>query len=128
MGERQRVSLKADVVAKSDELGIVWGYANVADLVDLHGEVVPAAELVRAKYEFMKNYALGNTALNINHDPDQELARTRAVIVESTIHVLGTRAAWYVGVMLLDEELRQLARTGELKGFSIEGSAMKEPD
>lgn len=127
MSDRQRVSMQVDVVAKSDELGIVWGYANVADLVDLHGEVVPAAELVRASYEFMKNYALGNAALNINHDPDQELPRARAVIVESTMHVLGTRPAWYVGVMLLDEQLRQLARAGEVKGFSIEGTAVKEP-
>ena len=124
---RQRVKLAATVVRKDDELGILWGYASVGDVVDLHGEVVPGEELIRASYEFMREYALSGAAvLNVNHDPELEIPRTQAVVVESTMHLFGTRPAWFIGVMLLDEQLKQLARDGDISGFSIEGWAQRE--
>lgn len=43
--------------------------------------------------------------------------------MESTFHLLGTNVAWFVGVKLLDEDLREAARRGEISGFSIGGWA-----
>lgn len=106
-------------VAKSDlELGIVWGYASVAEIVDDEGDVVPQSELVRAVYEFMENYYLGQAGLMVNHEGAAD-----AVLVESTFHVLGGNVAWWVGVKLLSDELRESARKGEISGFSIGGYA-----
>lgn len=110
-------TLKLEIVQKSEELGILWGYASVADVVDLQGEVVTQQELVRAVYDFMSSYYAGEAAIGENH---QQVAE--AVLVESTFHFLGGRMRWYVGVKLLSEELREAARKGEISGFSIGGT------
>jgi DNA adenine methylase len=110
--------MSIDVVRKSDEMGIIWGYASVADIVDLQGDVVPAEELVRAVYQFMEDYYAGAATIKENHDADPEV-----VLVESTLNVLAGHVAWFVGVKLLTEELRQAARDGEISGFSIGGWA-----
>jgi hypothetical protein len=100
------------------ELGILWGYASVADITDLQGDVIPQDELIAAVYAFMEGYYAGKTAIKVNHS---EVAQ--AVLVESTFHVLGTNVAWFVGVKLLDDDLRGAARSGEISGFSIGGTA-----
>lgn len=107
-----------EVVRKSDEWGIIWGYASVADLVDLQGDVVPQDELVRAVYQYMEDYYADQAVIRENHDEVAEV-----VLVESTFHFLAGKVRWYVGVKLLSEELRQAARDGEISGFSIGGTA-----
>ena len=76
---------------------------------------------MRADYQFMEDYYAGQATIKVNHDKPAQ-----AVLVESTLHFLGTRAAWWVGVKLLDEDLRQAARDGEISGFSIGGWADTE--
>lgn len=117
----KQFKVKVQVARKSDELGILWGYASVADIVDLQGDVVPQDELVRAVYQFMEDYYAGQTSIKVNHDKPASV-----VLVESTVQMVGTRAAWYVGVKLLDEDLRKAARDGEISGFSIGGWAEEE--
>jgi DNA adenine methylase len=114
----QRLIKFEEVVRKSDELGILWGYASVADLVDLQGDVVPQEELVRAVYQFMEDYYAEQAVIRENHDEVAEV-----VLVESTFHFLAGKLRWYVGVKLLTDELRQAARDGEISGFSIGGTA-----
>lgn len=109
----------AVTVAKTDpELGIIWGYASVAEVVDDQGDLIPGAELVRAVYEFMEDYYLGRAGIMENHEGAAE-----AVLVESSFHVLGGNVAWWVGVKLLSDELREAARSGAISGFSIGGYA-----
>jgi len=117
----KQLKVKVDVVRKSDELGILWGYASVADIVDLQGDMVPQDELVGAVYQFMENYYAGQTVIKVNHDKPAS-----AVLVESTFHLVGTHVAWFVGVKLLDEDLRKAARDGKISGFSIGGWAEDE--
>lgn len=107
-----------ELVQKSDELGIIWGYASVADIMDLQGDVVPQDEMVRAVYQFMEDYYREQATIRENHADEAEV-----VLVESTIHFLALKARWYVGVKLLTAELREAARTGEISGFSIGGTA-----
>lgn len=105
------------------ELGILWGYASVADITDLQGDVIPQDELIAAVYAFIEGYYAGKTAIKVNHDE-----AAAAVLVESTFHVLGTNVAWFVGVKLLDEALRDAARSGDISGFSIGGRAEDEEE
>lgn len=119
----RQVKMSIDVVRKSDEMGIVWGYASVADIVDLQGDIVPADELVRAVYQFMEDYYAGAATIKENHETAPEV-----VLVESTLNVLAGHVAWFVGVKLLTEDLRQAARDGEISGFSIGGWAQNEED
>jgi hypothetical protein len=118
---RQAVKLAVEVVRKSDEWGIIWGYASVADLVDLQDDIVPQGELVAAVYQFLEDYYAGRATIRENHKDEAD-----AVLVESTFHFLGGRLRWWVGVKLLSDELRQAARDGEISGFSIGGYAIKE--
>lgn len=119
----RQVRMAVQVTQKSDELGIIWGYASVADLKDLQGDTVPQDELVRAVYQFMQDYYAGQAAIGDNH-----VEAAQAVLVESTFHFLAGRLRWYVGVKLLDEELVEAARTGEISGFSIAGWAGEDSD
>ena len=120
---RKQVAVKVQVAKSSDELGIVWGWASVADLVDLQGDIVPQDELVKAVYQFMEDYYSQAATIKVNHDKPAE-----AVLVESTLQVVATRVAWWVGVKLLSDELRQAARDGEISGFSIGGTADMEEE
>ncbi len=117
------VRMSVEVVRKSEELGILWGYASVADIEDLQGETVPQNELVSAVYQFMEAYYAGQAAIGDNHEQ-----AAQAVLVESTFHFLAGRLRWYVGVKLLDEELLEAARQGEISGFSIGGWAEDEEE
>lgn len=115
------VKMAVEVVQKSDELGIIWGYASVAELKDLQGDTVPQNELIGAVYQFMEDYYAQQAAIGENHEKPAE-----AVLVESTFHFLACRLRWYVGVKLLSDELREAAREGEISGFSIGGWAEEE--
>jgi len=119
----RKLNLAVKVTKTDKEMGILWGYASVADIVDIQDEIVPQDELVRAGYQFMQNYYAGQAAIKVNHE---ELAE--AVLVESTFHWLGNGLAWFVGVKLLSDELREAAKTGDISGFSIGGWAEEEPE
>jgi DNA adenine methylase len=112
------VKANIQVVRKSDELGILWGYVSVADIVDSQGDIVPWSELFPAVIQFMEAYYAGKTSIFVNHEGVAE-----AVLVESTFHIVAGNPAWFVGVKLLSEELRAAARDGEISGFSIGGRA-----
>jgi hypothetical protein len=112
------LKVQVKVERSSEDLGILWGYASVADIEDLQGDVVPQDELIQAVYQFMEDYYSGDATLKVNHDKP-----AKAVLVESTFHVVGTRLAWFVGVKLLDEDLKAAARKGDISGFSIGGWA-----
>jgi|DewCreStandDraft_4_1066084.scaffolds.fasta_scaffold06909_3 hypothetical protein len=114
----RKLSLRVQAARQDQELGIIWGYASVADILDEQGDLIPQDELIRAVYEFMENYYRGETTIRVNHGKPAQ-----AVLVESTFHLLGTNVAWFVGVKLLDEDLREAARRGEISGFSIGGWA-----
>lgn len=120
---RKSVAVRVKVEKSSDELGILWGWASVADLVDLQGDLIPQEVLVRAVYQFMEDYYRQDATLKVNHETEAE-----AVLVESTIQMVGTRAAWWVGVKLLSDELREAAKKGEISGFSIGGWAVMEDE
>jgi hypothetical protein len=69
----------------------------------------------------MEDYYAGQAAIGDNHEQ-----AAQAVLVESTLQFLGGRLRWYVGVKLLDEDLREAAREGDISGFSIGGWAEEE--
>lgn len=52
---RRALKLTVQIQKSSQELGIIWGYASVADLLDDQGDVVPQDELVKAVYQDRKS-------------------------------------------------------------------------
>ena len=116
------MTLKVQVVRKSDEMGIICGWASVADILDLQGDTIPQDELVKAMYHFIEDYYANAAMIDQNHDGEA----AEAVLVESTLQFIGGRVAWFVGVKLLTEDLKEAARTGQISGFSIAGTADEE--
>jgi len=124
MADRKRQAvLKVQISKFSEEMGIIWGWASVADIVDLHGDVIPQDELVKAFYQFMENYYAGAATIKQNHDQEVPV-----VLVESALQFIAGSVAWWVGVKLLTDELREAARTGQISGFSIGGWADLEEE
>jgi len=113
------ISIKKD--SYNDELGIIWGFASVADVIDLQDDVIPQVELEKAVYDFMESYYQGSAEIKENHSES-----ANAILVESSLMWIGGKLRWYVGVKLLSEDLKELARSGEIKGFSIGGRANAE--
>ncbi len=117
-GTRTAVQLGVKVEKTNVELGIVWGWASVADIVDSQGDVIPQAELESAYYQFMEDYYDGAAVIGDNHE---EVAK--AVIIESCLEWRAGNLRWWVGVKLRDEALLKEARDGKISGFSIGGWA-----
>jgi GNAT superfamily N-acetyltransferase len=110
-----------DAVIKAAQLdgerGRLWGYAAVAGNVDLAGDVIQPDALREAAWKFLQDYYAEAASIKVNHQQP-----AKAVLIESSFHQLGPYLGWWVGVQLLDEELRQMAREGKVYGFSIGGS------
>ncbi len=122
MNLEQPLILKAD--RYDEEEGVLYGWGSVAEVEDDQGDVIPNAELVAMIHAFMVLYYAGEARLMVNHEIDVE----NAVLVESVPQYFGGKLRWYVGILLLDEELRKLARRGEIKGFSIGGTGVREEE
>ncbi|HVW09195.1 MAG TPA: XkdF-like putative serine protease domain-containing protein [Bryobacteraceae bacterium] len=120
-GLKRQAVLKVQITKFSEEMGIIWGWASVADIFDLEGDVVPQNELVKAMYQFMQDYYAGAATLKENHSEE-----IPAVLVESTLQFIAGCVCWWVGVKLLTDDLREAARTGQISGFSIGGYAEME--
>jgi|SRR6185437_6113033 len=118
-GLRKQKFVKVEVVRKSDELGIIWGWGSSADIEDLQGDTIPQADLVAGVYQFMEDYYAAAAMVDENHDYEP----AEAVIVESTLMWIAGNLRWWLGVKLLSADLREAARSGEISGFSIGGSA-----
>lgn len=110
---------KVHVTKFSEELGIIWGWASVADITDLDGDEIPQDELVPAVYKFMEDYHANASMVDENHDYEP----ADAVIVESTLQFIACAVRWFIGVKLLSQDLRDAAKSGEISGFSIGGYA-----
>lgn len=113
-----QVSITIQKDSFNEVLGIIWGFASVADIVDLQDEIVPQAELEKAVYAFVEDYYRQLATIKLNHDTEPDV-----VLVETALLWIGGRLRWYVGVKLNDEALIQDAIDGKIKGFSIGGSA-----
>lgn len=108
--------------AKVDgEQGRLWGWASMSGVADSDGDVITAEALREAAYQFLINYASQAAVIKLNHE-----AEVKAVLIESALHEVGGLTAWWIGVQLLDEELRAQAREGKISGFSIGGSGRYE--
>lgn len=112
----------------------VFGWASRAvgedgaPIVDHQGDIIPAEELEAAAYEFAK--AAGPA--NVMHDgPDVGTVIESLVLTPEKREAMGLPASpgvgWWVGFEVRDQEVAKRVRSGELKEFSIEGTADRVP-
>lgn len=125
------------VVQKSDdEKRLVFGWASVAQeedgstLVDLAGDVIEPEVLEQAAYDFVMLYREGG---------EMHERGGCATLVESIVFTPDKKAAlgipddalpvgWWIGFKVTDDEVWEKVKSGEYPMFSIEGTAVREPD
>nr|DAY82533.1 MAG TPA: serine protease [Caudoviricetes sp.] len=124
------------VQKSDDEKRLVFGWASVAQeesgntLVDLAGDVIEPEVLEQAAYDFVRLYREGG---------EMHERGGCATLVESCVFTQDKKAAlgipddalpvgWWIGFKVTDDEVWEKVKSGEYPMFSIEGTAVREPD
>lgn len=130
--ETEAVLTKRLPVFKTDEerfvLGVVLEPTKELQKPDSQSDVYSADEVRQAAYRFMEEYQ----TIGLQHRDDVS-DRVKILLnwitLESTTINGQTLAAgtWLIGVRVLDDELWNAVKVGEITGFSIGGSANRVP-
>lgn len=125
------VNLISDVFKSDEEARIVYGWASVITkanepVVDLHGDVISASELVTATTDFMKSARQsfrmhkGKQIGQVVHSfpLTYEIAKSLGLETENE--------GWLVGVHVTDDDTWNSVKKGELSAFSIGGKAIRK--
>lgn len=112
-------------IAKYDnEQGIVYGVVYAPYEVDTQGHQASIEEIRKAAHDFLRKSNVKNVDIEHSYRPEE------AYIAESWIVEKGDPkinnappGAWAVGVQLETDELRNLAKSGEIQGLSMAGVA-----
>lgn len=123
--EGARLIAKAD---STDEERFVYGVVLEPDGVDAQNDTVSPEEIRKAAHEFMATFK----NIGLQH---QTFINGRAQILESYIapvdFELGGEAVkkgtWMFGVRVIDEQIWKAVKSGSITGFSIGGSAVRQP-
>lgn len=108
----------------SSEKQIAFGEVYVPNEPDTHGDFMTAANIERMAADFL---ASGRGA---NIDTEHNEVMNGSVVVESFIARKGdpdfTPGAWVLGVHIPDVALWQAVKSGEITGFSMFGTGVRE--
>lgn len=116
-------------IAKTDsEEGTVTGIVYAPDQIDSQGDTATAEEIKKAAYGFMKSKNIDNV------DREHDFSRVDAFVAQSWIVQKGDplfpddEGAWAVTIQLESDELKELAKSGQIAGLSMAGEALKKAD
>lgn len=114
-----------DIKRADDELNLVYGEVYAPDIPDSQGDFMDAEGIRLMAHKFVKS--LKARKVDVNHDNEP----LEASLVESFIAREGDDlfipGSWVVGIEILDDEVWQKIKSGELNGFSMEASVRLEP-
>lgn len=107
-----------------EELRIVWSEVYVPDFPDTQGDIMKADEIRKMAHRFL---AEGLTKqVDVNHDNRCDDGEIPGVVVESFIARKGddlfVEDAWVTGVHVLDDEIWEAIKAGEINGFSMQAN------
>lgn len=119
---------KFEIKKSSEEKRLAFGWASVANIVDLQNDVIDAEELEQAAYNFVRFYREGGEM----HERGNcaELVES-IVFTPEKLKALGLpenslKTSWWIGFYVTDDEVWQKVKSGEYSMFSIEGQAIRE--
>ncbi len=130
---------KSTILKVDDDRRMVWGWASVATigkvLVEDHQQdVITADDLQETAHDFMMNHRV-NARMHKRRSDDHEVTQTGAVVdsvmftkdLQDALGIDLGMEAWLVGVKVTDEDTWAAVKSGELRAFSIGGSAERVP-
>ncbi len=135
MTERTEKSfeLRADVVKVDDNLGLVMGYALVCTedgepYFDLQGDHVPEDAMMKAALDFMENSQVAKEM----HEGEQAgtvvFAFPMTTDVAKAFGILTRKTGLMIAIRPSDPEMLKRFQLGELTGFSIGGTRIKDEE
>ena len=119
------------IIKIDEEQRVVYGWASVITdhgvaVIDSQGDIIEAAELVKATTEFMKDARIAK----VMHSGEAmgEVLHSFPLVFEiaKSLMIKTDREGWIVGVYIRDEETWQAVKRGDLPAFSIGGTAVPE--
>lgn len=119
-----------DFIERQDELQVVTGIVMDPVNVDSFGNKIPDAELIeRIAFGFMESFQRVGTDHARETKDGPTLVNQQLVVVESFIarteqkigNAVVPQGAWVLSVRVLDDQVWERVRSGELNGFSLEG-------
>ncbi len=130
-------TFKRAIISKADtaeEERYVLGIVMEPDEVDTQGDTQTADTIRKAAFAFMEAYRGGGDAghMGLMH---KQLVDGKVAILESYIQksdeAMGDESvkagSWLMGVRVMDDDLWSAVKKGDLTGFSIGGTAVKQP-
>lgn len=110
-----------------DEKRIAYSIVLKADRPDLEKDIFPAEVVEKTAHEFMEKFQNHN----IEHEFDTEdVQPVESFVAPTDMEINGNeinKNDWVMAVKFQDDDLWELAKSGELSGFSVEGTALKAP-
>ncbi|MDY6120424.1 MAG: XkdF-like putative serine protease domain-containing protein [Campylobacter sputorum] len=115
--------LRVDFSKSDKEQGVVYGLVYAPNEIDTQGDFANANEIKKAAYTFMKEQDMH--CVDINHNFEYAPAYIcESWIVKENDPFFGEVGAWAVGIKLESDELKQMVKSGDLKGLSMYGSGV----
>ncbi len=119
-----------EILERQDELQVVTGIVMDPENVDAFGNQIPDRDLIeRIAFGFMEQFQRIGTDHARQSAEGPTLVNPQLVVVESFIarteqkigNAIAPRGAWILSVRVLDSEVWERVKRGELNGFSLEG-------
>lgn len=114
---------------ESGDLRLVTGPVLIPDTVDAQGDVITAEEIQKAAHTFLIEYNEQTQIAYMHKDFKRPLALVESYIAPIDFEYEGrsvVKGTWIVTVKVLDEDTWQAVKKGEIRGFSIGGTAFGE--
>ena len=114
-------------IKKTDgEQGTLYGIVYAPDQIDSQGDFASAGEIKKAAYRFMKSAHTNNVDVDHSFKPeDAFVAESWITKGGDTIFADEPEGSWAVAIQLESDDLRSLAKSGEIAALSMGGEATR---
>jgi hypothetical protein len=122
-GEERETFEKFVPIFKSKDERIVCGIVYEPDTEDAQGDSASAEEIEKAANEFMENIQ----KFKVNHKgKSAKIKVLQSYIAPQDLEIGGQsikKGSWVLSVRILDDDIWEEVKSGELTGFSMAGTA-----
>jgi len=103
----------------------VWGEVYIPNRIDTHGHMMLAEDVRKLAYSFMQRTSLMRT-VDTQHDNWPNGSYPIESFIVDSPHPIFEEGSWVVGIQVTDSRVWQQVKSGELAGYSFEGTAVEQ--
>lgn len=121
--------LKALEATSNKDEKFVLGVVLEPEVVDAQDDIYSADEIRQSAHKFMQEF--NNIGLMHKEIINDKVKVVETYLAPTDFKINGQsvkKGTWVLGVKVLDEDLWNLVKSGEITGFSIGGSAIRKPE